>query len=68
MAIVIIPVMLVISMAPVVVRPPRVVIGSVIWRTPVVAAWVITIISRISVVAVTICGITEADSDSSDPD
>jgi hypothetical protein len=59
------------AMAAVVVRPPRVIIRSVIWRAPViavVAAWVITIISRISVVAVTICGITEADSDSSDPD
>jgi hypothetical protein len=64
------PVMFVISMAAVMIRPPGVVIGSVIWRTPViaVAAWVITIISRISVVAVTICGITEADSDSSDSD
>src|SRR5262245_6471244 len=59
-------VMLVVSM----VRPPSV-IGSVIWVTPVIAviaAWVITIIvSRISV-AVTICGITEANSDPSDPD
>jgi hypothetical protein len=60
-------VMLVVSM---VVRPPSV-IGSGIWITPVIAVIatrVITIIvSRISV-SVAVCGVTEADSDSSDPD
>jgi hypothetical protein len=65
-------VMLVNSMTAVVVRPARVVICPVIWITPapviaVVAAGVIPIIPRISVVAVTICGITEPDSDASDP-
>ena len=60
-------VMFVIAMAAVVVRPSRVV-GPVVRITPVitvVAAWVIYI-SRIPIVAVTISGITEADS--SDPD
>jgi hypothetical protein len=61
--------MLVRSMAAVVVRPSSVVRRSVIWITAVVvvvAAGVIPI-PRISV-AVTICGITEAYSDSSYPD
>jgi hypothetical protein len=52
-------VMLVISMA-IVIGPPTVV-GSIIWVTPVIAV----IAAR--VVAVSVCGITEADSDSSDP-
>jgi hypothetical protein len=59
-------VMLVISMATIVGSPT---VGSIIWITAVVivvAAGVIPI-SRISV-AVTICGITEAYSDSSYPD
>jgi len=70
-------VMLLISMAAVVVRPPSIVIRSVRWITAVVvvvAARVIAIsrvsgiaISRVSV-AVTLSGITEADSDSSDAD
>ena len=55
--------------AAVVVRPPAVV--AIIRRPPVITVittWVIPIISRISVIAVTVCGITEANSDSSDPD
>jgi hypothetical protein len=59
--------MLVITVAAVVIGPATVVIRSVIRITPVVAARVITIISRISV-AVSVCGITETDSDSADPD
>jgi len=60
-------VMLVTSMA-IVIGPPTVV-GSIIWVTPVIAviAARVVAISRISVVAVSVCGITEADSDSSDP-
>ena len=65
-------VMLLISMAAVVVRPPTIIRRSVVWITTVVAviaARVITIpISWVSIVTVTISGITEADSDSSDPD
>jgi hypothetical protein len=49
-----------------IIRPPSV-IRSVIRITAVVAARVIPI-SRVSVVAVTICGIAEAYSDSSYPD
>jgi len=75
MAVVIMPPMLVSSMAAVVVRPSTVVRRSVRWITAVVviAARVIPI-SRVSVavtrvsVAVTICGIAEAYSDSSYPD
>ena len=63
---------LVSSMASVVVRPPSIVIRSVIWITSVIAviaARVIAVpVSRVSVVAVTICGIAEANADSSDPD
>jgi hypothetical protein len=69
-AVVIMLMMLVRSIAPVVVRPPSVVIRSVIWITAVitvVAARVIPI-TRVSVVAVTISGITEADPGSSDTD
>jgi hypothetical protein len=58
------PVMLVIAMAAVV-GPTIVIIRSVIGITPVIAVvapWIISIISWISV-AVTIGGITEADSD-----
>jgi hypothetical protein len=69
-AVVIILMMLVRSMASVVVRPPSIVIRSVIWRTAVVAVVAARVIpiSRVSVGAVTISGIAEADSDSSDPD
>jgi cytochrome c oxidase assembly factor CtaG len=68
-AVVIMLIMLVRSMAAVVVRASTVVRRSIIWITAVVvvvAAWVIPI-SWISV-AVTICGITDAYSDSSYPD
>jgi hypothetical protein len=68
-AVVIMLMMPVSSMAAVVVRASTVVRGSVIWITAVivvVAAWVIPI-SWVSV-AVTICGITDAYSDSSYPD
>jgi hypothetical protein len=65
-------IMLVSSMAPIIVRPSSVVRRSVRWITAVVAvvaARVIPIpISRVSVVAVTISRITEADPDSSHPD
>jgi len=56
---------LVMTMNPVpavVIRTPTVVVSAVIWIAPVIAviaAWVIT---------VPVCGITESDSDSSDPD
>ena len=69
-AVIVILMMLVGSMAAVVVRPSSV-IRSVIWRTPVIAViatWVITIVSRISVVAVPVRWVTESDPDSSDPD
>ncbi len=58
------------SMASVVVRPPRVVRRSVIWITTVIAVVAPRVIpiSRVSIVAVAIRGITEADPDSSDPD
>ena len=52
---------------PAVVRGPRVVVSAVIWIAPiiaVIAAWVISVVTRITVVAV--CG--ESDSDGSDPD
>ena len=61
-AVVIMPVMLVISIAAVVVRPSSVVIRSVIWIPAVIAARVITVISRISVVAVAVCRVTDAES------
>jgi hypothetical protein len=69
-AVVIMLVMLVTSIAPVVVRPPSVVGRSVRWITAVVAVVAARVIpiSRISVVAVPIGGITEADPDSSNPD
>jgi len=57
--------------AVVVVRPPSVVIASVIWRTPVVAviaAWVIAIRARVTVIAVPVGRVTESNSYSSDPD
>jgi len=57
--------------AVVVVRPPSVVIASVIWRTPVIAviaARVIAIIARVTVIAVTVGRVTESNSYSSDPD
>ena len=68
-AVIVMPMMLVNSMAAVVVRPSGIV-RSVIWRTPViavVAARIVTVVSRISV-AVPVCGVTESDPDSSDPD
>ena len=67
-------IMLVSSIASVVIRPPSIIRRSVtrIWITAIVAviaARVIPIpVPRVSVVAVTIRGITESDSDSSDPD
>jgi hypothetical protein len=68
-AVVIMLMMLVSSIAPVV-RPPSVVGRSVRWITAVVAVIAARVIpiSRISVVAVPIGGITEADPDSADPD
>ena len=69
-AVIVMPMMLVNSMAAVVVRPSGVVIRSVIWRPPVIAviaARIVTVVSRISV-AVPVCGVTESDPDSSDPD
>jgi hypothetical protein len=57
-AVVITLVMFVISMP--VVGPTTVVIRSVIWITPVIAAWVIAI-TRISVVAIPVCGVTDSD-------
>ena len=70
-AVVIMLVMLLISMPAVVIRPPIIIGRSVRWiaAVVVVAARIITIsISRVSSVAVTIGGITEADPDASDPD
>ena len=58
-------------MAAVVVRPPSVVIASVIRRPTVVAviaAWVIAIRARIAVIAVPVRRVTESNSDSSNPD
>jgi len=57
--------------AVVVVRPPSGVIASVIWRTPiiaVIAAWVIAIRARVTVIAVPVRRVTESNSYSSDPD
>jgi hypothetical protein len=59
------PVVPVNPLAAVVVRPPAVV-SAIIRRPPVITTWVIPI-SRIPV-AITICGITDAYSDSSYPD
>jgi len=59
------------SVAAVVVRPATVVIRSVVWRTPVIAviaAWVIAIIARVTVIAVPVRRVTESNSYSSDPD
>ena len=55
--------------AAVVVRSPAVV--AIIRRPPVITVittWVITVIPRIPVRAIPVCRITDADSDSSDPD
>jgi hypothetical protein len=68
-AVVIMLVMLVNSMAAVIVRPPSVVVGSVIRIATVVAviaSRIVSVVSRISVIAVS--GVTKSDSDSSDPD
>jgi hypothetical protein len=68
-AVVIILVVFVTSNSPVVVCGSTVV-STIIWRTPVIAviaARVVSIISRISV-AVPVSGVTESDSDWSDPD
>ena len=57
--------------AAVVVRPPAVVISAIIRIPPVIAvitAWIITVIPRIAVIAISVRGVTESDSDSSDPD
>ena len=57
--------MLVISVAAVVVGPPTIIVCSVVWIAAVVtvvATRVITIVSRISVVAVPVCRVTESDS------
>jgi hypothetical protein len=59
------------SVAAVVVRPPSVVIRSIIWRTPiiaVIAARVVSIVPRITVVAVSVGRVTESNSYSSNPD
>ena len=64
-------VMFVISIAAVVVRPPSVVVSSIVWVAPViaiVATRVIPVISRVSVVAVPVRGVTKSDSNSSDAD
>ena len=66
MMILVVPVNPVAAVAAVVVRPAAVV-TAIIRRPPVIITRVIPI-SRVSVVAVTISGITEADSDSSDAD
>jgi len=61
----------VVSVVAVVVRPSSIVIRSVIWITAiiaVIAARVITRVSPITVVAVTVCRITNAESDASHPD
>jgi hypothetical protein len=66
--------MLVVSVNPVaavVVRPPAVVVSAVIRIAPViavVATWVITVISRISVIAIPVRGVTESNSYASDSD
>jgi hypothetical protein len=67
--VIVMPMMLVSSMAAVVVRPSSVVRRPVRWITAVVAVVAARVIpiSRVSI-AVTVCGITEADPDSSDPD
>ena len=70
MMILVVPVNPVAAVAPVVVRPPAVV-TAIIRRPPVITVITTRVIpisiSRVSV-AVTISGITEANSDSSDPD
>lgn len=60
----------VLPIPPIIVPPPSVVIRSIIWRAPVIAviaARVVSIISRISV-AISVSRVTESDSDWSDPD
>jgi hypothetical protein len=62
-------VVLVNSMAAIIVRPPSVVIASVIRIATVVAViapWVVSIVTRIT--AISVCRVTESDSYSPDPD